>query len=255
MMVLYKVILSYDGTQFYGSQKQRNLRTVQGVLEQALRKIGWSGTTVRLAGRTDAGVHASGQVAAFDLDWKHPEENLLRALNSLLPEDLAVRMITPAGESFHPRFDAVARRYRYRLLLDPVRNPLAERFAWRITTDLDMTLVDYTAKLLVGMRDFGAFGRPVSEKGTTVREVFRAEWQRAGNRLSFEIVANAFLYHMVRHLVFTQVMVGQGRLTPEQYKYYLEHPDDKPAQGLAPACGLTLEEVLYARKMDGEKKN
>jgi tRNA pseudouridine38-40 synthase len=131
-MARYKLILAYDGTEFFGSQRQSDERTVQSVLEAALRKLDWQGTSILLAGRTDRGVHASGQVAAFDLDWNHPPETLLRALNANLPPDVAARRISFAASAFHPRFDAVSRTYRYEIFCDPVRNPLRERYAWRV---------------------------------------------------------------------------------------------------------------------------
>ena len=136
-MARYQVILAYDGTRFLGSQRQANSRTVQGELEKALRKVGWSGTSVLIAGRTDAGVHASGQVAAFDFDWSYADDVLGRALNANLPVDMAVREVRVAADDFHPRFDASSRRYRYRLFCQPVRDPLRETLAWRTWPAVD----------------------------------------------------------------------------------------------------------------------
>jgi len=244
-MALYKVILAYDGTDFSGSQKQKGKRTVQGVFEEALATLGWKGSSVLFAGRTDAGVHASGQVAAFTLDWKHGNGDLLRAMNSLLPRDVAVRSVEIAPKQFHPRYDAVARMYRYRVIGDDIRNPLIERFAWRIPSGLNFELLQQAACYLPGKRDFSAFGSPVTPNGTTVREVFRANWEQKDNQYLFEISANAFLYHMVRHLVFTQILVGQGRLTLEQFANCLKNECDSRLHGLAPSQGLTLVEVQY----------
>ena len=120
-MARYKLILAYDGTSFQGSQRQVNRRTVQGELEKALRKLGWAGKSVILAGRTDTGVHATGQVAAFDMEWTHSDEQLLKALNATLPADLAIKNLCEAKANFHPRFDATAREYRYRLFCEPIR--------------------------------------------------------------------------------------------------------------------------------------
>ena len=143
-MARYQVILAYDGTGFVGSQRQAKksdglslskLRTVQGELEKALRKLGWVGRSVLLAGRTDSGVHAVGQVASFDLDWQHADGDLLRALNANLPADVAARDVRIAPPKFHPRFDATSRRYRYRLFCQQVRDPSREKSAWRLAAD------------------------------------------------------------------------------------------------------------------------
>jgi len=128
VMARYQVILAYDGAGFSGSQRQANSRTVQGELENALHLIGWTGNSVIMAGRTDTGVHASGQVAAFDfIEWSHPAENLLQALNAKLPADLAVRKIKPVHAEFHPRFDALSRSYRYRLFLRTHPQPVTRK--------------------------------------------------------------------------------------------------------------------------------
>jgi tRNA pseudouridine38-40 synthase len=241
-MARYQIILAYDGTDFLGSQRQADSRTVQGELEKALREIGWEGRTITLAGRTDTGVHASGQVAAFDLDWGHSPDDLQCALNANLPADLAVREVKPAAEKFRPRFDAASRRYRYRLFCDPARDPLRERFAWRLWPRLgDLKPL---ADIWPGTHDFAAFGSPMRPGGSTRRTVTFAEWQRHADEWTFEIQADAFLYRMVRRLVFVQVAVGQGRLKAEELVRALE-AREKLLAGLAPPNGLTLVEVRY----------
>ncbi len=249
-MARYQVILAYDGTLFEGSQRQVNSRTVQGELEKALRKVGWSGTSVLIAGRTDTGVHATGQVAAFDLDWSHADGELVNALNAYLPADVAVREARVTRDDFHPRFDATSRRYRYRLFCQPVRDPLREKLAWRTWPAVDGECLVQTAALLMGTHDFAAFGSPTTPKGTTVRTVTKAEWQSvSADEWQFEVQANAFLYRMVRRLVFVQVAVAQGKASVEAVARSLEQAQgpvraDLPA-GLAPAHGLTLVEVTY----------
>lgn len=250
-MARYQVILAYDGTLFEGSQRQVNSRTVQGELEKALRKVGWSGTSVLIAGRTDTGVHATGQVAAFDLDWSHADGELVNALNAYLPADAAVREARIARDDFHPRFDAASRRYRYRLFCQPVRDPLREKLAWRTWPAVDGECLVQTAALLMGRHDFAAFGSPTTPKGTTVRTVIKAEWQSvSADEWQFEVQADAFLYRMVRRLVFVQVAVAQGRSSVEAMARSLAEQAQGPGKadlpsGLAPAHGLTLVEVTY----------
>lgn len=244
-MALYKLILAYDGTEFSGSQRQADARTVQGELEKALRRLGWRGKSVLLAGRTDAGVHASGQVAACELTWRHSPADLQNALNATLPADLAVVSVVVASNEFHPRFDATGRRYTYRIYCAEHRDPLRERYAWRVFPTLDVDAMNGLAQKLIGEHDFAAFGRPTSEHGTTVRRVYAASWRSQKDELVFEIVANAFLYHMVRHLVFSQVQVALGKLPENYFDECLHKPVTQSAQGLAPAQGLVLSEVYY----------
>src|SRR5688572_7001124 len=205
-MARYQLTLAYDGTDFFGSQRQANRRTVQGELEKALCKFGWTGRSVLMSGRTDTGVHATGQVASFDLDWSHSDEELVRALNAVLPTDMAVHKPRMAHGTFHPRFDALSRRYRYRLFRQPVRDPIRERFAWRVWTPIRGDMLTETAKLFLGTHDFSAFGSPTTPRGGTVRTVMKAEWsQSEEDEWHFEVQADAFLYRMVRRLVFVQV--------------------------------------------------
>ena len=245
-MARYQVILAYDGAGFTGSQRQANSRTVQGELEKALHQIGWTGNSVIIAGRTDTGVHAAGQVAAFDFnEWSHPAERLLQALNAKLPADLAVRKIKPARAEFHPRFDALSRSYRYRLFCEPIRDPLRERFAWRLWPRPEREALNQAAELFLGTHDFAAFGSATSEKGTTTRTVTKSEWRRKPNgEWQFEVRADAFLYRMVRRLVFVQVAVAQGRCSVKEVRLALNGQPKLPA-GLAPAHGLSLINVEY----------
>lgn len=251
-MARYQLTLAYDGTDFFGSQRQANRRTVQGELEKALCKFGWTGRSVLMSGRTDTGVHATGQVASFDLDWSHSDEELVRALNAVLPTDMAVHKTRMVHGTFHPRFDALSRRYRYRLFCQPVRDPIRERFAWRVWTPISGDILTETAKLFLGTHDFSAFGSPTTPKGGTVRTVMKAEWsQSEEDEWHFEVQADAFLYRMVRRLVFVQVAAAQGKVSAERIFSSLENPvpagtknGTLPA-GLAPPQGLTLVDVAY----------
>lgn len=244
-MARYQIILAYDGTGLYGSQRQATARTAQSELERALRRIGWQGRSVLLAGRTDTGVHASGQVAAFDMEWNHPLDELVRALNSNLSAEMAVSAAKIVPDGFHPRFDATSRRYRYRLFCQPIRDPLRERFAWRLWPAANGDALQETSRLLIGKHDFAAFGTPPRPGNSTVRTVMRAEWQNQGDEWTFNVQADAFLYHMVRRLVFVQAAVGQGKFPAQVVADMLEGRQRVVPVGLAPANGLTLVEVTY----------
>lgn len=259
-MARYQVILAYDGTDFVGSQRQaKKSRTVQGELEKALRKLGWSGRSVLLAGRTDTGVHAVGQVAAFDLDWAHADGDLLRAMNANLPVDMAARDVRVAAPKFHPRFDATSRRYRYRLFCQPVRDPLREKSIWRVWPEINSDMLQKVAPLFVGQHDFASYGTPPRAGGSTLRTVMKASWQAKDDEWHFEVQANAFLYRMVRRLVFVQVAVAQGKISVETVAGSLAGQADERARsellsGLAPAHGLTLVEVTYPSESSGHNE-
>ena len=251
-MARYQLTLSYDGTHFFGSQRQVKPRTVQGELENALRKLGWSGRSILISGRTDTGVHATGQVAAFDLDWSHADSDLVRALNASLPADMAVRDAQVVDPKFHPRFDATSRRYRYRLFCQPLRDPIRARFAWRVWPEINENILAGSAKVFLGTHDFFAFGSPTTPKGTTVRTVMKSEWKQAEkDEWRYEVQADAFLYRMVRRLVFVQVAVAQEKVSAETIARSLakqvpaEPGGETIPAGLAPAHGLTLVEVTY----------
>lgn len=245
-MVRYQLTLAYDGTDFAGFQRQGSKRTIQLVLEQSLQEIGWKGKTILSAGRTDAGVHADGQVVAFDLDWRHSSKDLKAALNSSLPDAVAVSRIRVAEAGFHPRFDARARCYQYHLFSAPDRDPLRERFAWRIDWKLDRQALDMTAQLILGKHDFSSVGRAMKPGASTERNVFSAGWKSApGKGMVFQIVADAFLYHMVRRLVLLQGRVATERLTVEEFRKGIQQQAELPP-GIAPAAGLFLHRIYYA---------
>lgn len=244
-MARYKVVLAYDGTAFSGMQRQKNGRSVQAEVETALRQIGWDGKSILVAGRTDAGVHASGQVVAFDLSWRHTAEDLLNAINAGLPADIAASQALPVAADFHPRYDAIRRRYQYRILCQPQRQPLRERYFWRVWPRPMLNRLQAAAKLLRGEHDFAAFGSPPKKGGSTVRQVMQAKWSRTGEgEYAFTVEANAFLYHMVRRMVGLQVRVGQGQVPLEEVSRMLNDSGAKVRE-LAPPQGLTLVAVEY----------
>lgn len=243
--VRYQLKLAYDGTHFKGFQRQADDRTVQLLVEAALRKIGWTGNSLLSAGRTDTGVHASGQVVAFDLSWNHSSDDLMQALNAFLPEDVAVNECCIVEDSFHPRFDARARMYCYTIFSAPTRQPLLERYAWRVWPPLDLQALQNAAEVLPGVYDCAAFGRPPLSGGTTIRAIYDAHWENpAEGKYIFFISANAFLYHMVRRIVYCLVKIGLSRMTLEDFTSGIQS-GDLLSKGLAPAAGLNLKEVRY----------
>jgi tRNA pseudouridine38-40 synthase len=247
-MARYRAVVEYDGTDLLGFQRQATGRTVQGELEAALSRIGWTGPSVLGAGRTDSGVHAAGQVVAFDFDWQHGEDDLARALNANLPTDIAIKALAACASQFHPRFDARARRYRYTLYNQPARSPLAARFAWQVWPALDLARLQAGSQTLLGRHDFAAFGSDPDPKGgrSTVRTVQLAEWRTApGGWLTFDIQAEAFLFRMVRSVVGALKRLGAGEMTVGQLEALLASGDRAQCPPIAPAHGLCLMEVIY----------
>jgi len=246
-METYKSIIAYDGTEFKGFQRQAgDSRTIQREFESGLRKIGWREGSIKAAGRTDAGVHANGQVVSYALEWRSQEINLTKALNANLPTDIAVRNTEKASPDFHPRFSARSRFYRYSILFEEDRVPLKERFSWRIWPVPSFEVMTEVASWIVGRHDFGAFGNAVSGEGHTMREVFRSDWIRTIDGMVFEIEANAFLYRMVRRLVAAMLEVGYQPDRKEAFRELIFIPSTKKWIGkIAPASGLCLERVTY----------
>ncbi len=243
----YRARLAYDGTRYYGFQRQANASpTIQAEVEEALRRISQQEVSVLAAGRTDAGVHATGQVVAFDLDWQHSELDLRNALNANLPEDIAALEVAATSPDFHPRYDAVSRTYVYEMYVAPVRDPLRRWRAWHLTVGLDAGAIQVAAACLLGEHDFSTFGSPPAGENP-VRSVYGAHWEaRQTGEHTFTITANAFLFRMVRSIVGTLVLVGQGRMTPAAFREVLAALDRRLAGAAAPAHGLTLVSVNYA---------
>jgi len=240
----FKAVVAYDGTDFLGYQIQAQGRTVQGVLEKTLAQIAHQPIRVRGAGRTDTGVHATGQVIAFSMPWRHPTPVLQRAFNALLPNDVNVGSLTSVDETFHPRFDATSRQYRYTILNQPERNVLRHRYTTHVAQPLLVPAMQQASQYLIGTHDFASFGKP-PQGNNTVRSVFQVEWQVAGTELSFFITANAFLYRMVRNIVGTLIQVGHGNLSSTDVQNILQAKDRSKAGAPALANGLCLMKVNY----------
>jgi tRNA pseudouridine38-40 synthase len=242
---ILRVTVAYDGTDFSGWQRQPGMRTVQGVLEDAIRELLGETVFVRGAGRTDRGVHADGQVASFPLASNIPAHGLLRGLNSILPFDCALQEVADAPAGFNARFSARGKAYRYTVWNHMVRSPRHTRTTWHVRSKLDMTPIREAAAMLVGEHDFRAFRAADCERRTTRRIVRRLDVDRQGALLTFEVEATAFLKNMVRILVGTLVDVGRGQLAPDVVARMLEGGDRTVGGMTAPPQGLTLLRVNY----------
>ncbi|AZU59941.1 tRNA pseudouridine(38-40) synthase TruA [Neobacillus mesonae] len=250
-MQRYKAIIAYDGTEFFGYQVQPNKRTVQSELEAVLAKM-HKGAEVKVtaSGRTDAGVHARGQVVHFDSPLFIPEEKWVIALNSLLPDDLSVLTVEMVNESFHARFAAVGKEYRYRLLLSKMRDPFESRYAYRYPYPLDLEAMQAASCYLVGRPlDFTSFCSAKTEVVDKVRTIETIDYVLDGDLLTLRFVGNGFLYNMVRILVGTLLEVGSGDRKPEEMADILERQDRRFAGKTAPAHGLYLWEVFYKKSL------
>jgi tRNA pseudouridine38-40 synthase len=244
---VYRVmaIVEYDGTQYLGFQIQRSGRTVQGELERAIAHVTQRRTRIVGAGRTDAGVHARGQVIHFDTRWKHSLADLQRALNAVLARDVAIVQLRAVSSDFSARYSARSREYVYTILNRLERSPLGERYAYHYPKPLDDRAMDRACACLVGTRDFMPFGWP-PRGDNTVRTVFRAGCRRQGDLVYVSITADAFLRSMVRRIVGNLMLVGCGVITVEEMAglFALKHRRT-PAVG-APAHGLCLVQVNYS---------
>ena len=262
--VRYRALLAYDGANYLGFQRLAGDQpTIQGMVEAAIARVSGQRVTVLGAGRTDAGVHATGQIIAFDVAWKHEDDDLLRAINATLPDDIAVQRLERAEPGFHPRYDAISRTYQYFVYEAQIRQPMMARMSWWVRPPvhqrLDVEAMNWAAAKLLGIHDFASFGNPPQGE-KTVRQVFRSEWEievpTQGTRLiSYCIEANAFLYRMVRTVVATLVEVGLGRMSIEAFIEAFQARDRSRIVRLAPAHGLTLIEVKYGGEAPaGEKQ-
>jgi tRNA pseudouridine38-40 synthase len=268
-----RLIVAYDGTEFAGFQLQPNRRTVQGALEEALEKIAQEPIRIRFAGRTDAGVHALGQVIAFDTQRELRMRNWVLALNSNLPLEIAVRSAERCQAGYDPRYDAMQKRYLYLLHLGTVRNPLLRNRVWHLgrlikrdypdrdslqgaISKLDVEAMRKATELLVGTHDFKAFRATDDEHKSTTRTIYHARLvenvYESRDILGIELCGTAFLKNMVRIIAGTLVDVGRGRKTVEQFESLLSpNADRRKAGETAPAYGLTLMWVKLGRKKGG----
>jgi tRNA pseudouridine38-40 synthase len=245
-----RLLLAYDGTGFRGWARQRDpsIRTVQGELVLHLERVLRERPTLTVAGRTDAGVHARGQVVSFTSGTHLSADRLRSALNAALAPEVVVREVTFAHPGFDARFAATAREYAYRIDLAEVPDPFTARFVWHRPGWLSVPRMRLAAQPLVGEHDFTSFCRHPGPERSTVRSLERVTVARRGDRLVVRLRANAFLHQMVRSIVGALVAVGDGRLDPSDVARILRARDRSGATQLAPARGLTLERVVYGRR-------
>jgi len=240
-----KLVLEYDGTAYHGWQVQPGLDTIQGRLEAALSRLAGSPVHVMGAGRTDAGVHALGQVASCNAEVRLDDVSLRRALNALLPKDIVVTNVEPAPAEFDARRSARSKTYRYTLLRRAYPSALEGRYSLYVPHAADMEVMAEAAQCLVGTHDFSAFRAGTCAAATPIRTVSRAAWRAEGDLWRFEIDGNAFLQHMVRIMVGTLLDVGRGKRRAAEMPEILASRDRRRAGKTAPPHGLCLVAVAY----------
>jgi len=240
-----RLLVEYDGTELYGWQIQKGFRTVQGELQRAVREIVGRETLVIGSGRTDAGVHARGQVANFHTVSRLSCPKWVQALNAHLPPDVAVLSVDEVPLDFHAQFQAKSKTYRYTVLNRPARTALARGFVHKVTPVLDVDAMAKAAQLFVGTHDFRAFGSEMSKKEKTVRTIESFSVAREGEEIRFTVTGDGFLYNQVRSMVGTLFEVGLGKRSPTWIREVLESRDRTRAGANVPAKGLTLLEVRY----------
>ncbi|HKQ40181.1 MAG TPA: tRNA pseudouridine(38-40) synthase TruA [Verrucomicrobiae bacterium] len=248
----FKLLIAYDGTHYEGWQVQKIGRGVQQLVEEAFRKVFPSVTRVHSSSRTDTGVHALGMVAHVEIprdEFKMPLAKLPLAINAHLPQDIRILSAARAPEKFHARFDARGKQYRYFVWNHPAMNPLLRTQAWHVSQKLDVGVMRHGAKLFLGKHDFKSFaGTRNYEMESTVRSVTRCDIRKSGPLLTFYIEGDGFLYKMCRGIVGTLVQLGGGKFSECDIKAMLAARDRRAAGMTAPAHGLVLWKVFYARR-------
>ena len=242
--------LEYDGTNYAGWQTQTHAPSLQDCLNQAVSRVADEPVACIGAGRTDAGVHAIGQVGHFDTGARRDPRSWLLGINSNLPDDMNVRWVAPVPTDFHARYSALARTYRYVILNRPVRSALDRRRAWWIHQPLDAAAMAEAAQQLFGEHDFTTFRAAACQAKSAVREIRRIDVSQRGERILIECEANAFLHHMVRNIVGSLVHVGRGEADPAWVGELLAKRDRRLAGMTAPAWGLYLIDVRYPAAFD-----
>lgn len=252
-----KLTLAYDGSEFSGWQVQPHRPTIQGTLAEAIEKVTRDQVLPQGSGRTDAGVHALAQVATFATDSAIPTENLVRALNSLLPDSIRVTNAEEVSPDFHARHSAKAKTYEYRVYRNSIVPPFVARYVYHHPFPVDEKAMTSAADVVIGEHDFTSFaavdpdktrqvaGQAGEEPPSMVRTIYESNWERRGEELVYRVRGNGFLHHMVRNLVGTFLLVGKGTLSRVEFRKIIEAKDRSSAGATAPASGLFLVSVEY----------
>ncbi len=244
-MTTYRLLLEYDGTTYAGWQRQPDRPTIQGALEDALLRITGQSIPTIAASRTDAGVHALGQVVGFQSDGSLLPREWTRALNGVLPKTISVRHTTVAADDFHARYDARAKTYEYRILNQPTRPALDRLRVWQVAKPLDVDLMREAARHVLGQHDCTSFQGPAAGSKNPVCTIYRIDWVRNDSLIRFTIQANRFLKQMVRAIVGTLVEIGHGKRSPDAMATILAAADRRAAGPTSPPQGLYLLDVHY----------
>jgi len=240
------LIVEYNGTHYHGSQLQASLPTIQGEMESALRKLTGERIRVLAASRTDAGVHAKGQVVSFRTKSSLPPQTFINGLNYYLPRDIAVKAAHRADDSLNVRRNALSREYSYYMLNSPTRSPLSDGFSYLVAGHLDIEAMNQACQALIGKHDFASFASCIGGGiKNTVRSVHKAEVKKEGKLVIFNMVANSFLPHQVRNTVGSLIRVGLGKMNINEFYSIMKARRPGLAGPTAPACGLCLMQVNY----------
>ena len=242
----FKITIEYDGTRYHGWQRQKNDRTIQEEIEKAVLAITGQNVSLTGSGRTDAGVHAYGQVANFKCETNLAAQDLLGGLNSLTADDIVIHSCEEVAAAFHARYDVKSKIYKYKIFNRPSPAAIGRHYAWHIRKELDLEAMRAACAYLIGSHDFMAFEGAGSPRSHTTRSVFKANLVDEGDGyLAFEIEADGFLRFMVRNIVGTLVNVGLAKITPDDFKRILESRNRNQAGATAPAHGLFMLRVTY----------
>jgi tRNA pseudouridine38-40 synthase len=240
------LVMEYDGTCYHGFQWQQDLPSIQREVETAVEKLSGEECRVIAASRTDAGVHAKGQVVSFRSKSSLPTDTFVRGLNHYLPGDIAVKAAYRVSDSFNVRRDAISREYSYHIWNSPIRSPMLAAFSYLMASPLDIEMANRACQALTGEHDLASFASGDGARiRNTVKRVFKAELERDGEMVIFNIVANSFLPHQVRNTVGVLIRVGSGKVGVDEFNSIIEARKPGLAGPTVPACGLCLNRINY----------
>lgn len=244
-MKRYKMIVAYDGTNYNGFARQPEVTTIQGTLEKAISKITQEEVLTLGAGRTDRGVHAKGQCCTFDSETKIPTVKLARAINSQLPPDIVVKSVEEVEGSFHPRFGAKRKTYRYQILTSPMEDPFLYRYTLHYPYPIHVDKMQEAANHMIGEHDFACFCASGSTVKDTVRTIYSIEVKQEGDLVWVDVCGNGFLYNMVRIIIGTLLYVNEEKLSTDEISEIITGKDRKKAGPTVPPQGLTMLDIIY----------